>query len=126
MTKKLLIIGGIVTALFMAFHFFFEWQIYSLEGILPGHKALMLMLNTGGILIIGFAAFASLFFIDDLMSTKLGKATILLVILIYASGAFEEIIISPAFSIVIFVSCLTVSAIYALALTGKMHKNKTN
>ena len=84
------------------------------------------MLNTGGILIIGFAAFASLFCIDDLVSTSLGKTTLLLIILIYASRALEEIIISPAFSIVIFISCLAVSAIYTLALVETKHKNRTN
>lgn len=123
MAKRLIFIGGIINVLFTVFHFWLGWQIYSLEGILPGHKALMLMLNTGGILIIGFAAFASLFCMDDLVSTKLGKSTLLLVILIYASRALEEIIISPVFSIVIFASCLAVAAIYALALTATMRKN---
>lgn len=126
MIKKMLLVGGIINVIFTIFHFWLGWQIYSLEGILPGHKALMFMLNAGGILIIGYAAFASLFCIDDLVSTKLGKSTLLLAIFIYASRALEEIIISPAFSIVIFDSSLAVAAIYALALAGVMRKNTTD
>jgi hypothetical protein len=126
MSKILIILGGVLNGLFTVFHIWLGWQIYSLQGLLPEHKALMLMLNVGGILLIGFATFASLFCIKDVLTTRLGKATIFLIILLYASRAVEEIIISPGFSLVIFTTCLAVAAIYALALTGTTHKNRTN
>lgn len=118
MTKKLLLIGGIINVIFTVFHFWLGWKIQSVAGLPDDYRPLMTMLNNGGILLIGFAAFASLFCAQEMLSSRLGKATIILIFLVYFSRAVEEIVLSPEFSVLIFVSCLVVAAVYALAFAG--------
>lgn len=118
MSKWLLLIGGVVNGLFTAFHIWLGWQIQLLPDLLPDYKALMQMLNVGVVLIIAFAAFASFFCARDLLTTRLGKTTLILIALFYAVRAAEEIIVSTSFSPVIFGVCLLVALIYVLALAG--------
>jgi len=122
MKKKLLFVGGIINVLFTIFHVWLAWQISQITGLSPEIHALMLMLAVGGILMIGFAAYASLFCIRNIFATKLGKITIFFIILIYGSRALEEIVIAPKFSPLIFSVCLVTTFVYLVALTLSQKK----
>jgi hypothetical protein len=122
MSRRLLLVGGFFNTLFTLFHVWLGWQIQMLAGLLPEYKSLMLMLNVGGILTIAFATFASFFCMEDLLNTRLGKATVILVALYYTTRAIEEIILSPEFSPVIFGVCLLVAMVYVLVIVGAVRK----
>ncbi|HPG39622.1 MAG TPA: hypothetical protein PLP19_20335 [bacterium] len=117
MKKKLLFVGGIINVLFTIFHVWLAWQISQITGLSSEIHALLLMLAFGGTLMIGFAAYASLFCIQQMLTTRLGKATMILVVLIYSTRALEEIVIAPKFSPLIFSACLVTALVYLLALT---------
>jgi len=116
MTKKLLIAGGVFNVIFTLFHCFLGWKIREMTNIPPAQLAIMQELNFGSLLMIAFAAYASLFCTNDLLTTKLGKAALVFITLFYAARALAEIVISPGFSIVIFGICLLVALIYLLII----------
>ncbi len=118
MSKRLLLIGGVMNGFFTLFHLWLGWQIQILPDLLLDYKVLMQMLNVGVVLVIAFATFASFFCIRDLLTTSLGKATLALIALFYATRAAEEIILSPAFSPLIFGLCALVAIVYVLAMAG--------
>ena len=113
-------IGGIFNALLTIFHFWLGWQIQLIPDLAPDYKALMQMLNVEVILILGYATYVSLFWISDLLTTGLGKTTMLMMALFYATRAGEEILLAPKFSSFIFGACLAVAVIYLLALAGTL------
>jgi hypothetical protein len=76
----------------------------------------MEMLNAGGLLLITFLTVASLLYQKEMLTTKLGRLSILLCVALYWSRAIEEIFVSPVFSIIIFVSCFLIGLIYMLLL----------
>lgn len=101
-----MLVGGIVNALFTLFHFYLHYQLYKLKSLTPGLYALLLMLSLGGILIILFFTLAFLLYAREVLSTKLGRLSLLFCSLVYGTRALEEIFLSPHFSIVIFSSCI--------------------
>jgi hypothetical protein len=122
MSKRLLLIGGVMNGFFTVFHIWLGWQIQRLPDLLPDYKALMQMLNIGGVLIIAFATFVSFFCVRDLLTTGLGKTTLTLIALFYATRATEEIVLATSFSPVIFGICLAVALVYVLAVAGTLRK----
>jgi hypothetical protein len=116
MNKKLLVLGGSINVLFTIFHIWLVWQLSQLTGLSPEIKSLLLMLALGGVLIIGYAAYVSLFCIKDMLTTKLGNTAMILVIVIYTSRAAEEIVLAPKFSPLIFCTCLVTAIIYVLTM----------
>ena len=58
------------------------------------------------------------------MTTGLGKTTMILIALFYATRAAEEIVLAPYFSPMIFGVCLAVAMVYALAVAGALRKPK--
>ena len=115
MQRTLLIVGGVFNALFFLFHIFLGYQIYLIQNIDSESRALMEMLNVGGCLMIAFFAVASLAYIEELASTRLGKLVILLVVFLYGSRAVEEFVVSSIPSIAIFATCLAMTIIYLVA-----------
>ncbi len=116
MRKRLLVAGGVINVLFTVFHIWLTWQLTKIAGLTPEIKALLIMLCVGGTTMIGFAAYTSLFCIQNMLTTKLGKATLLFIILIYSSRAVEEIVLEPHFSALIFVTCLITALVYGLVM----------
>jgi hypothetical protein len=123
MSKRLLLIGGIMNGFFTVFHIWLGWQIQMLPDLLPDYKALMQMLNVAGVLVIAFATFVSFFCARDLLTPGLGKATLILIALFYATRAAEEIVLAPNFSPMIFGICLVVAIVYILAVAGAPRKS---
>ena len=122
MSKRLLLIGGVMNGFFTIFHIWLGWQIQMLPDLLPDYKALMQMLNVGVVLIIALATFVSFYCRRDLLTTDLGKTTMILIALFYGTRAAEEIILAPSFSPMIFGICLVVAMIYVLAIAGAARK----
>ncbi len=117
MDTWLLRIGGIWNGFFTLFHILSAVGIQTAPGLSPDIRALLQMLNVGLILMLAFATFASFACERDLLTTRLGRATIVLIALFYGVRVAEEIVISPAFSPLIFGLCLVAAVIYtALAL----------
>jgi len=116
MNRILLLIGGLLNALFVVFHIRLGWQIHLIQTIPPGSKALMEMLNAAGIIFIAFIAYASLFCVRDVLGGVLGKVVLFTAFLLYISRAIEEIIISTRFSTLEFSVCLVMGVIYLIPL----------
>ena len=116
MSRILLIIGGVLNILLAAFHVFLGYQIYQIQNIAIFYRALMTMLNVGGTLFIVLFAVASLALTQEMLTTRLGKLVMVFVVLLYASRAFEEIVIAPYYSVYIFGICILMSAIYFVLL----------
>ncbi|HLP45520.1 MAG TPA: hypothetical protein VK469_06225 [Candidatus Kapabacteria bacterium] len=115
MTKRLLLTGGIVNAIFTLFHFYLHYQLYKLKNLPANLYSLLLMLNLGGILIILFFTLAFLFYSREVLGTKLGGLTLLFCSIFYGTRALEEIFLSPRFSIVIFSSCIITFLLFLMA-----------
>ncbi len=120
MTKQaLLIIGGSFNVLFGLLHIWLGWEFHRAIHLSPDDRALMEMLNVDVALPIFFFAYASFFCKRDLLSTALGKAALVLILLFYLARAVEEMILAPAFSAAIFVACLLVAGVYAAIIFWK-------
>jgi len=122
MSKRLLLIGGVMNGFFTVFHIWLGWQIQLIPELLPDYKALMQMLNVGVVLVIAFATIVSFFCVRDLLTTSLGKTTMILIALFYATRAAEEIILAPSFSPMIFSICLVAAVLYILAIAEAARK----
>jgi hypothetical protein len=114
-TRRLLITGGVMNLAFGLFHLLLGWQIRGWTALPAGARGLMLALNVGGTLFIFFFAYAFLFCGKDLVTTRLGRATLAVSALLYGSRAAEEFFLFP-FTPVIFATCLIAGAIPALLL----------
>ena len=118
MKRALILIGGVLNALFALFHVFLSWQIHQMSGVAPDVKALLEMFGIGGMLMIFFFAFASLLYPTDLLTTRLGRLVTILIAVVYLSRAAEETLLAVQLSPVIFWSCLLVGIIYVVALVA--------
>ena len=119
MKQTLLVIGGGLNVLFGLLHLWLGWEFHCATHLSPDDRTLIEMLNVGAILFVFFFAYASFFCRKDLLSTALGKAVLVLILLMYLSRAIEEVILSPAFSIVIVATCLLVAGVYLAAILSK-------
>lgn len=119
MKRTLLTIGGGLNVLFGLLHLWLGWGFHQATHLPPNDHALMEMLNVGAILFVFFFAYVSFFCGKELLTTALGKAVLVLILLMYVSRAIEEIILSPTFSIVIFATCLLVAGVYLAAILWK-------
>lgn len=116
MNKPLLITGGILNALLTLFHICLGREIQSYPDLSFDARAIMHMLNVGVIMILAFAACASFFCREELVSTPLGRMTLILIVIFYIVRALEEVILAPDFSAAIFGVCLLVALDYILVM----------
>jgi len=116
MQKILLTIGGVFQVLLGLFHVWLGWRIHHWSEVSVDARALMAALNVGGILFVFFFAYVSFFCKKELLSTVIGTAVLVLILLMYLSRAAEEVLIFPGFSVPIFVVCVLVSGIYLVPL----------
>lgn len=113
MHRALLLIGGGFNVILTLFHVFLGRQLHLINGVTPGQRALMEMLNAGGTLMVAFFAVASFACVADILNTRLGRLFLWFVVALYVSRAAEEIVVAPHFSAVIFVACAVIAALYA-------------
>jgi hypothetical protein len=117
MSKMLLNFGGIINLLFGVFHLWLVRVIQTSDSFTeaPEMRPLMLVLNIATALLVLFLAYASFFCKRDLLTTRLGKSTLVLAALFYLLRAVEEIIFMK-FSLVFFIPCLLVGGMYVVLL----------
>jgi hypothetical protein len=106
--------GGALNAVFCVFHIWLGVAISRWQGPKEA-RGLIEAMNVGGTLFIGFLAYAFLFRGKDLFATGLGRATLVVTLLLYWSRAAEEFFLFT-FNPVIFVSCVVGGAIPAALL----------
>jgi len=80
------------------------------------HRALMGMLNISTALLVFFLAIGSIFFIKDVLTTRIGRFVLVVGFLLYALRAIGEVVLFPVFNVGIFVVCVIVAALYIVAL----------
>jgi len=124
MRKTLYIFCGLFNALFAAFHLVLALLIQRIPGLDPGTRALLQALNVAGILLILFLAIIFFVCTEDL-STKLGRLTILLGVLVYLTRALVEVIFFPRINVVILAICVLVGLLHLLALRSSMPEELT-
>jgi hypothetical protein len=102
--------GGVLNVLFGLFHIWLGVEIWRWAGLPAEVRGLMEALNVGGTLFIWFFAYAFLLRGKDLLSTGLGRATLVVSLLLYWSRAAEEFFLF-SFTPAIFISCVVMGAI---------------
>lgn len=115
MSKKLLVIGGILNTLFFILHVVLAYQVHNLTQLASGYRGLLEALSIGGVLFIFFFAFVSFFCQADVLGTQLGRAVLVLVSVLYLSRAAEEFFLFK-FNPVIFAACTLTGVLYAVLL----------
>jgi hypothetical protein len=115
MKKILLIIGGIFNTIFGVFHIWMARGIHLSDSFSSEARSLLHAFNVFGIIVVFYFAYISFFQQRDLLSTKLGKATLALVALVYLSRAVEEFILFE-FSAIIFIPCILLGGLYIALL----------
>ena len=94
------------------FHVFLCYRIFDLFGSKPFYP-LMEMLGIGGMLLIFFLAFTSLFCSAELVKTGVGRSVIVLNILIYLARVLGEVILFPRPSSLVIGPCALLALLYA-------------
>jgi len=114
--KNIVLIAGCFSLILALFHVYLGWKIHGLAALSPEHRALMEMLNIGTGLLVFLLAIGSTFFIKEVLTTRIGRLTLLVGFLLYALRAIGEVVLFPAFNVVIFVVCIIVAVLYLVAL----------
>ena len=114
MNRILFAVCGALNSAFVAFHLLLVAMIQHLP-VVPEVRALLHAFNIGGLLMIGFLAFAFLGCRADLRS-RLGRGAIMLGALVYLTRAAGELALFPAPKPVIVVACLLLGGLHLLAL----------
>jgi hypothetical protein len=115
MNKTILSSCGIINALFVAFHVWLGTAIPHWPKLDPAYRALLQTFNLCGLLMIAFLAVAFLACQTDLRS-RLGRATILLGILLYLIRALSEFVFFPAVHPAIVAVCVAAGLLHLAAL----------
>ena len=119
MNQTLLMTGGSLNVLFGLLYIWMGWGFHHATNLSKDYRAVLEMLNVGTILFVFFFAYASFFCAKEILTTWLGKAVLVLILLVYLSRAVEEIILAPTFSIAIVATCLLVAGVYLAAILWK-------
>ncbi len=122
MNKFLPRLCGGLNAAFVAFHLLLFPMIQHLP-IPPEVRALLHAFNVGGLLMIGFLAFAFLFCRNEL-GTRLGRGAMVLGALVYLTRTAGEFAFFPAPNPVIAVACLLVGVLHLGLLRGNTKNSR--
>jgi uncharacterized membrane protein YedE/YeeE len=114
--KTVVLIAGGFSLILIIFHVYLGFKIYGLDTLSSEHRALMGMLNISTALLVFFLAIGSIFFIKDVLTTRIGRFTLMVGFLLYALRAISEVVLFPVFNVGIFVVCVIVAALYLVAL----------
>lgn len=117
MAKVLLLLAGVMNALFVPFHIYLGYQLHIWKGLPAAVRGLLETFNACGSLMILFLAVACLALRREVLSTRLGAAVLTLGALLYLSRAAEEFIWLNH-NVVITAICLVAGLAHALALLG--------
>jgi len=122
MNKILLIIGGIINVMMVLFHLSF-WKIFnwseSLKCLNFMDRGIIQVLNVHVAFAVLVFAVVSIFYYKELISTKLGKIMLISISVYYFLRAANQLIffdITELSSIIIFIGCIIIGAIYLVPL----------
>jgi hypothetical protein len=121
-TRTILWCCGAVNALFALFHLLLFLMIARLPGLEPGVRALLMAFNVGGTLMILFLALAFLACPREL-STRLGRLSVLLGMLVYLTRAVGEVVFFPHPSRAILVVCVVTGLLHLVAFRRAIPRN---
>lgn len=110
-------ICGLLNLAFLGFHLLLATWIQRWP-LAPDVRALMHAFNIGGMLMIGFLAFAFLF-CRDALGTRLGRGAVVLGALVYLTRAAGELWLFPTPKVAILVSCALLGFLHLTLLGGK-------
>ena len=113
---------GVLNAAFFAFHLLLATWIQRMP-LVPDARALMHAFNVGGLLMIGFLAYAFLFCRREL-GTRIGRGAILLGALVYLTRAAGELALFSRPSPVVVVTCVVAGALHLAALRSACKQAK--
>ena len=125
MRRTLVVVGGVLNALFVAFHVVLGWRLHTIRGIDPGIRPLLETFNGVGALELAFFAFVTFAYPAELLGTRIGRAAIALVLATYLGRTLCEFLLFPKPSPLIIGTCLLVSAVYAAALVVRPRAQTT-
>jgi hypothetical protein len=119
--KSLLITGGLLNAFLAIFHMMF-WKMFnwkeSLQSLDSLQRAIVQVLNIHLILAIVLFAYLSLFKIEELVSTGIGKTILLFIAVFYFIRIINQFIffdMSYGMSWAIVVLCLVLAVLYGVS-----------
>ena len=122
MTKKLLLIGGVLNLLLAIFHLFF-WKMFewpqALMGLSLDNRAILQVANIHLILVLLLFAWISISFRNDLAESRLGKTVLVGISGFYGLRCINEILfwdMGTMESQVIMAVCLLIGAVYLFPL----------
>jgi hypothetical protein len=110
MNKALSFTCGVLNTAFVGFHLLLATGIQRMP-LAPDARALMHAFNIGGLLMIGFLAYAFLCCRAELGS-RLGRGAVVLGALVYLTRAAGELALFPAPKLVIVVACAIVGLLH--------------
>jgi hypothetical protein len=124
-TKRLLQIGGIINLLFVVFHLSF-WKLFnwgeSLAALSAEDRAVMQVLNIHTAYALAIFAVVSLFFVNELSTTKLGRIISWSIAGFWILRALNQALfwgLSLAGSWIALLVCLAIAALYLIPSRGK-------
>ena len=120
MRKTVVLIAGCFSLILALFHVYLGWKIHGLSVLSSDHRALMEMLNVSTALLVFLLAVGSIFFINELLTTQLGRLVLFSGFLLYTMRAIGEVIFFPTFNVAIFVVCVLVAGLYLVALLQRI------
>ncbi|MEW6664865.1 MAG: hypothetical protein AB1512_06560 [Thermodesulfobacteriota bacterium] len=121
MKKSMVFIAGCFSFVLGLFHVYLGWKIHGLGALSPEHRALMEMLNISTGLLVFLLAIGCTLFIDEVLSTRVGRLILVFGFLLYAMRAIGEVILFPTFNVVIFMICVLVAILCVVPLLHRPH-----
>ncbi len=107
MIGRILLTGGIVHVIMAIFHIYLGYDIYRDGSVSRFSMGLIQALNFALTCVFFFFGYISIFHRKELVSTQIGKITMLLISVIYITRALEEFILFE-FSLFVFLLCFIV------------------
>lgn len=115
MSSALLVIGGIVQLAFAAFHVLLGISIQQSDTLDAGTRGLLHAMNVFGITAVLFFAYCSLFCRKELVTTRLGRATLVFIALVFLTRAVESPLLF-GFEPMICAVCVLAALLYVIPL----------
>ena len=111
MIGKILLTGGIVNILMALFHVYLGYEISQSNSVTEAGMALILALNFALTIVFFFFGYIGIFQRKELVSTRIGKYSLIVIAVIYITRAFEEFILFE-FSAFWFILCFALGFLY--------------
>jgi hypothetical protein len=112
MAQRFILLGGLLNLIFAALHVGLAVEIARMPGVSGHARGILHAVNVGLTICILFFAYVSLRHRQELLETRLGRAILLVIALVYLARAAEEVLLF-SFDLSLFVASLLVGGLYA-------------